>query len=44
MVGKRKFNNNTAIMKVDGTISMEFEEVETRYDEYIGELLFYLWP
>ena len=33
VVGKRKFNNNIAIKKDDGTIAMEVEEVKARWDE-----------
>ena len=38
IVGKRKFNNNIAIKKRDGTIAVEVEDPKTKWYECVGKL------
>ena len=38
IVGKKMYNKNIAVKKLDGKVAMEIEEVKLRWNEYVGEL------
>ena len=40
VIGKKKYNKNISIMKSDGKVAMEIEEVKLRWSEYVGDLYY----